>query len=192
MMRLTRQQHIVDCPNFFIRTVGVRSHRSAIILPVKAQAVIRAFAGSLITCSKSHEIVIDYAWLERTASGKYIEHEIPDCPSSERRGLQVANARVYDVDNDGDNDIIWPRAHNYGGVLVGVLRWSETHFQTTRDLGGPTAVHHPLAYVRRYRRGEKLATDQGRTRCRAHESRKSLPSTQRRHYTQIRLSGPSC
>ncbi len=66
------------------------------------------------------DIVVDYAWLERTPSGKYIEHEIPDRPSSERRGLQVANAKVYDVDNDGDNDIIWPRAHNYG------IYWSES------------------------------------------------------------------
>ncbi len=66
------------------------------------------------------DIVADYVWLERTPSGKYIEHEIPDRPSTERRGLQVADALVYDVDNDGDNDIIWPRAHNYG------IYWSES------------------------------------------------------------------
>ncbi len=58
----------------------------------------------LINGDNRPDIVADYAWLERTPSGKYIEHEIPDRPSSERRGLQVANALVYDVDNDGDND----------------------------------------------------------------------------------------
>jgi len=88
----------------------------------KQVSKILTHAGSVgyVNNDNRPDIVADYAWLERTPSGKYIEHEIPDRPSTERRGLQVTNALVYDVDNDGDNDIIWPRAHNYG------IYWSES------------------------------------------------------------------
>ena len=92
------------------------------------------------------DIAADFNWLEQTSSGSYIEHEIPDRPPIKgRRPLEIASPLVYDVDNDGDNDIIWPRGHNYG------IFWSESSggsnptFKLHEILPGklPCTIHWP-------------------------------------------------
>ena len=60
MMRLTQQQHTMDCPYFFIQTPGVRSHPFATIWGVREQVMIRAFAGTLITWPESN--ANRYSW----------------------------------------------------------------------------------------------------------------------------------
>jgi hypothetical protein len=90
------------------------------------------------------DIAADFYWLERTPAGRYIEHKIPDRPPLKgNRPLQIADPLIYDVDNDGDNDIIWPRAHNYG------IYWSESsggakpNFTLHEILPGPCTIHWP-------------------------------------------------
>ena len=63
------------------------------------------------------EIVSDFKWYERTGSGEWTEHDLPG-PPPENRGRYTMQSLVYDVDGDGNNDIIFTCAHNYGAFWL--------------------------------------------------------------------------
>ncbi len=63
------------------------------------------------------DIVSDFMWYEQTASGGWQEHLLPG-PSPEDRGRYTMQSLVYDVDGDGNNDIIFTCAHNYGAYWL--------------------------------------------------------------------------
>jgi len=65
------------------------------------------------------DIASDFRWYERVAHGEWIEHAMPAPPredhgDSHKRGHLTMHSVIYDIDADGDKDILWARAHNYG------------------------------------------------------------------------------
>jgi hypothetical protein len=63
------------------------------------------------------DIVSDFVWFEQDTRGGWIKHSLPS-PDSARRGHETMQIKVYDVDADGDVDLILPRAHHYGAYWL--------------------------------------------------------------------------
>lgn len=65
------------------------------------------------------DIASDFRWYEQISPDKWKVHIMPapaldDNGDGDKRGQLTMYVIIYDVDNDGDNDIVWTRAHNYG------------------------------------------------------------------------------
>jgi len=63
------------------------------------------------------DIVSDFVWFEQGTGGDWTRYSLPS-PDSARRGHETMQIKVYDVDSDGDQDIIIPRAHHYGAYWL--------------------------------------------------------------------------
>ncbi|MFC1716477.1 FG-GAP repeat domain-containing protein [Candidatus Poribacteria bacterium] len=88
------------------------------------------------------DIVSDFRWYEQTGSGDWIEHDLPG-PSADNRGRYTMQSLVYDVNNDGANDMIFTCAHNYGAYWLESSGGSEPSFTLHEILPGelPSQLH---------------------------------------------------
>lgn len=67
------------------------------------------------------DLVSDFVWFEQAADGGWTKRSLPT-PTTERdsinRQITVMQIGVYDVDADGDEDIVLTRAHHYGAFWL--------------------------------------------------------------------------
>ncbi len=63
------------------------------------------------------DIVSDFVWSEQGTGGTWTKHSLP-APDPANRGRLTMQLKVYDVDADGDQDILLTRAHNYGAYWI--------------------------------------------------------------------------
>lgn len=96
------------------------------------------------------DIASDFRWYEQTATGGWIENTMPAPPiddhgDSHKRGHLTMHSLIYDVDNDGDQDILWARAHNYGAFWMESSGGSNPTFTLHEILPGqlPSTIHGP-------------------------------------------------
>jgi len=94
------------------------------------------------------DIASDFRWYERVAHGEWVEHAMPAPPrndhgDSHKRGHLTMHSLIYDVDNDGDKDVIFPRAHNYGVFWMESSGGEEPEFTLHEMLPGqlPSTIH---------------------------------------------------
>ncbi|MBL7153679.1 MAG: VCBS repeat-containing protein [Phycisphaerae bacterium] len=88
------------------------------------------------------DIVSDFVWFEQDARGGWIRHSLPS-PASARRGHETMQIKVYDVDADGDADLILPRAHHYGAYWLESSGGKKPSFKLHEILPGklPSQLH---------------------------------------------------
>ena len=88
------------------------------------------------------EILSDFRWYEQGGRDLWVEHRLP-APSPQRRGDYTMNALIYDVNDDGANDIIFTCAHNYGAYWLessgGARPWFTLHAILPCEL--PSQLH---------------------------------------------------
>ena len=77
------------------------------------------------------DIVSDYRWYENRLERRWKEHVLPK-PSNNRTHMNM-QILIYDIDNDGDNDIFVTQAHDYGAY------WLES-----RGGASPTFILHKV------------------------------------------------
>jgi hypothetical protein len=94
------------------------------------------------------DIASDFRWYEQTITGEWIEHSMSAPPIDNhwdfhKRGHLTMHSLIYDVNNDGDNDIIFPRAHNYGIFWMESSGGSPPKFTLHEILSGqlPSTIH---------------------------------------------------
>jgi len=88
------------------------------------------------------DIVSDFVWFEQDTRGGWIKHSLPS-PGSARRGHETMQIKVYDVDADGDMDLILPRAHHYGAYWLESSGGKKPSFKLHEILPGklPSQLH---------------------------------------------------
>ena len=94
------------------------------------------------------DIASDFRWYEQTLTSEWLEHPMPAPPiddhrDSHKRGHLTMQSLIYDVDNDGDEDIVWARAHNYGAFWMESSGGSNPTFTLHEILPGelPSTIH---------------------------------------------------
>ncbi len=88
------------------------------------------------------DIVSDFVWFEQGMRGGWTRHSLPS-PGSARRGHETMQIKVYDVDDDGDEDLILPRAHHYGAYWLESSGGKKPSFKLHEILPGklPSQLH---------------------------------------------------
>ena len=88
------------------------------------------------------DIVSDFVWFEQGVRGGWTRHSLPS-PNSARRGHETMQIKVYDVDADGDVDLILPRAHHYGAYWLESSGGKKPSFKLHEILPGklPSQLH---------------------------------------------------
>jgi len=88
------------------------------------------------------DIVSDFVWFEQDARRGWIKHSLPS-PDSARRGHETMQIKIYDVDADGDADLILPRAHHYGAYWLESSGGKKPSFKLHEILPGklPSQLH---------------------------------------------------
>ena len=96
------------------------------------------------------DIAGDFRWYEQTRSGNWVEHAMPAPPVDEhndrhKRGHLTMQSLIYDVDGNGDQDVIWTRAHNYGAFWMQSSGGKNPTFTLHEILPGqlPSTIHGP-------------------------------------------------
>jgi len=96
------------------------------------------------------DIASDFRWYEQTRSGEWREHKMPAPPIDDhgdrhKRGHLTMQSLAYDVDHDGDQDVIWARAHNYGAFWMESSGGPKPRFTLHEILPGklPSTIHGP-------------------------------------------------
>jgi hypothetical protein len=101
--------------------------------PVEPSSVRHGLGVGDLNEDRLLDIVSDFVWYEQEEDGSWTRHDFPDKPSSADGGHHTMQISVYDVDADGDNDVILNRCHNYG------MYWYESTGGTN-----PTFVRHEI------------------------------------------------
>ncbi|MEA3224325.1 MAG: FG-GAP-like repeat-containing protein, partial [Planctomycetota bacterium] len=88
------------------------------------------------------DIVSDFVWFGQDVRGGWTRHSLPS-PGSARRGHETMQIKVYDVDADGDVDLILPRAHHYGAYWLESSGGKNPSFKLHEILPGklPSQLH---------------------------------------------------
>lgn len=88
------------------------------------------------------DIVSDFVWFEQDMRGGWTRHSLPS-PGSANRGHETMQIKIYDVDADGDVDLILPRAHHYGAFWLESSGGENPSFNLHEILPGklPSQLH---------------------------------------------------
>lgn len=92
------------------------------------------------------DVVSDFIWYEQGDGGKWTKHPLP-APTKKRdsinREVMTMQMEVYDVDADGDHDILLTRAHNYGAFWLESSGGARPSFTLHEILPGrlPSQLH---------------------------------------------------
>lgn len=96
------------------------------------------------------DIAGDFRWYEQTNRGDWVEYGMPAPPIDDhndrnKRGHLTMQSLIYDVDGDGDPDVIWARAHNYGAFWMESSGGSKPTFTLHEILPRqlPSTIHGP-------------------------------------------------
>lgn len=90
------------------------------------------------------DVIGDFNWYEQTPSGGWTKHSLSRPPNDGWPYYEETwDPLVYDVDDDGDSDIIWPRAHHYGMYWHRSTGGSNPTFDLIEILPGqlPSVIH---------------------------------------------------
>jgi hypothetical protein len=92
------------------------------------------------------DIVSDFVWFQQRVDGQWTKHRLPS-PTTERdsisREIMTMQVKVFDVDADGDQDILLTRAHHYGAFWLESSGGARPSFKLHEVLPGklPSQLH---------------------------------------------------
>ena len=87
------------------------------------------------------DLVADFSWYEQGPVNTWTIHDLGDPGGRGDRTRLTSHCKVCDVDGDGDNDIIMPRAHGYGIYWFESTGGAVPGFTRHQVTGTPSTIH---------------------------------------------------